>query len=63
MRSLLSVVSLFHNECNKFNNTGTRKLDSIYYAALKLRKNHIFGVKNKKKFTIFLATYVFNAIN
>ena len=34
----------FHNEVNKFNNTGALMLDSIYHMALKLIKNHIFGV-------------------
>ena len=30
MRGLLSILSLFRNEFNKFNNTGERKLDSIF---------------------------------
>ena len=29
MRSLLSILSLFHNEINQFNNTRARMLDSI----------------------------------
>ena len=29
MRGLPSILSLFHNEFNKFNNTGARRLDSI----------------------------------
>ena len=29
MRGLPSILSLFRNEFNKFNNTGTRMLDSI----------------------------------
>ena len=29
IRSLLSILSLFRNECNKFNNTRARMLDSI----------------------------------
>ena len=32
MRGLLSILSLFHKECNKFNNTGPRMLDSIYHS-------------------------------
>ena len=35
MRGLLSILSLFRNEFNKFNNTGSRMLDSIYHMALK----------------------------
>ena len=35
-RDLLSILSLFRNEFNKFNNTGARMLDSIYHMTLKL---------------------------
>ena len=31
MRGLLSILSPFRNEFNKFNNTGVRMLDSIYH--------------------------------
>ena len=31
MRGFLSILSLFRNEFNKFNNTKTRMLDSIYH--------------------------------
>ena len=31
MRGLLSILSLFRNEFNKFNNTGARMLDSFYH--------------------------------
>ena len=31
MRGLPSILSLFRNEFNKFNNTGARMLDSIYH--------------------------------
>ena len=31
MRGLSSILSLFRNEFNKFNNTGLRMLDSIKY--------------------------------
>ena len=31
MRGLLSVLSLFRIEFDKFNNTGAQKLDSIYH--------------------------------
>ena len=36
MRGLPSVLSLFRNKLNKFNNTGTRMLDSIYQMAFKI---------------------------
>ena len=31
MQGLPSILSLFRNEFNKFNNTGARILDSIYH--------------------------------
>ena len=31
MRGLPSILSLFHNEFNKFNNTRARMLESIYH--------------------------------
>ena len=36
MRGLPSILSLFRNEFNKFNNTRARMLDSIYQMALRL---------------------------
>ena len=36
MRGLPSILSLFRNEFNKFNNTRTRMLDSIYHMTLRL---------------------------
>ena len=36
MRGLPSILSLFRNEFNKFNNTRARMLDSIYHMALRL---------------------------
>ena len=39
MRGLPSILSLFPNSFNKFNNTGTQKLDSIYLMTLKLLTN------------------------
>ena len=36
MRGLPSILSLFRNKFNKFNNTGARMLDSIYHMAFKL---------------------------
>ena len=40
MLGLPSILLLFRNELNKFNNTGARMLDSIYHMTLKLFKNH-----------------------
>ena len=48
MQGMPSILSLFHDEFNKFNNTGTRMLDSIYHMVLKLIKNHILGVKTSR---------------
>ena len=42
MRGLPYIVSLFRDRFNKFNNTGTRTVDSIYHMALNLLKNLFF---------------------
>ena len=44
MRGLSSILSLFRNEFNKFNNTRVRMLDSIYHMTNTL-KSH-FSRKN-----------------
>ena len=36
MPGLSSILSLFRNEFNKFNNTRARMLDSIYHMTLRL---------------------------
>ena len=36
MRGLRSILSLFRNEFNKFNNTRVRVLESIYHLTLSL---------------------------
>ena len=36
IRGLQSILSLFRNEFNKFNNIGARMLDSIYHMTLKI---------------------------
>ena len=36
MRGLPSILSIFRNDLNKFNNTGTRMLDSIYRMTFKI---------------------------
>ena len=40
MQDLLSILSLFRNKFNKFNNTGVQMLKSIYHMTLKLPCNH-----------------------
>ena len=44
MRGLPSILSLFRNEFNKFNNTRARMLDSISYDIKITLKSH-FAVK------------------
>ena len=39
MRGLLSILSLFRNECNKYNNTRARVLDSIYHMTNTLKSH------------------------
>ena len=46
MRGLPSIVSLFRSEFNKFNNTGARKLNSIYHMTFKLFLKTYFWRKN-----------------
>ena len=45
MRDLPSILLLFRNEFNKFNNTAAQMLDSIYHMTSKFIKNRIFGAK------------------
>ena len=42
MQDLLSILSLFRKKFNEFNNTGARKLDSIYHMTFKLFCNCVF---------------------
>ena len=42
MRGLPSILSLFRNEFNKFNNTRARMLDSIYHMTNSL-KSHFWN--------------------
>ena len=44
MRLAEHLIS-FHNEFNKFNNTGARMIDSIYHRTSKLLKNWRENVK------------------
>ena len=56
MRGLPSILSLFRNEFNKFNNTRARMLDSIYHMTLKQLKLH-FWCENVKIFPYFTQRY------
>ena len=55
------ILSIFHNEFNKFNNSGTRMLDSVYHMTLKIRKNCILGVKTSR-FSLILRNFIMEVI-
>ena len=48
MRGLPSILSLFGNEFNKFNNTEAQMLDSIYHMPFKKNKICMFGVNTPR---------------
>ena len=56
MRGLPSILSLFRNEFNKFNNTRARMLDSIYHMTNTL-KSHF-----RRKNVILFCDYVRNVV-
>ena len=56
MRGLPSILSIFRNEFNKFNNTRVRMLDSIYHMTNTL-KSHF-----RRKNVIILSLHVRNVI-
>ena len=62
MRGLPSILSLLHNEFNKFNNTGVRMLDSVNHMTLKLIKNRISDMKTSVKLLPFLCNVIMNVI-
>ena len=57
MRGLLSILSLFHNEFNKFNYTGARMLDSIYHMTLNILKKCILVCEHVNIFSYFAQRY------
>ena len=59
MRGLSSILSLFRNEFNKFNNTRARMLDSIYHMTNNL-KSH-FCPKKRYNFVILYATLLWTS--
>ena len=54
MRGLSSILSLFRNKFNKFNNTRARMLDSIYHNDIKITIKSHFCRKN----LIILSSYM-----
>ena len=52
MRSLPSILSLFRNELNNFNNAGVRMLDSIYHMTFKILKNAFLMWKRQESLVI-----------
>ena len=61
MRGLLSILSLFRNKFNKFNNTGAGMLDTIYHMTLKILINSIFVVKTSR-FSLILLNVIIDVI-
>ena len=57
MRGFPSILSLFRNKFNKFNNTRARMLDSIYHMTLRILRNLISGVE-----TLQFCHYVRNLV-
>ena len=57
MRGLSSILSLFLNELNKFNNTRAQMLDSIYHMTIKHFKSCIFWCENVKISPYFTQRY------
>ena len=55
MRGLPSILSLFRNEFNKFNNTRARMLDSIYHMTKTLKSD--FCCRN-----VIILCYVRNVV-
>ena len=56
MQGLPSILSLFPNEFNKFNNTRAQMLDSIYHMTLEYLKL-LFWCENVKSFPYFTQPY------
>ena len=46
MRGLPSILSLFRNEFDKFNNTRARILDSIYHMTLSVKSLYFCHLRN-----------------
>ena len=59
MRGWPSILSLFRNEFNKFNNTRVRMLDSIYHMTNTLKS--YFLRKKRYNFVIIYATLLWTS--
>ena len=59
MRGLPSILSLFRNEFNKFNNAKARMLDSFYHMINTLKSD--FWLKNRYNFVIMYATWLWTS--
>ena len=59
MRGLPSILSLFHNEFNKFNNTRARMLYSLYHMTNTL-KSHFW--RKKRYFCHYVRNVVMDVI-
>ena len=60
MRGLPSILSLFRNEFNKYNNTRARMLDSVYHMTLRFLKIS-FCRKKRNKLVIIYATLLWTS--
>ena len=59
MRGLPSILSLFHNELTKFNNTRARMLDSIYHMTNTLKSQFLH--KKRYNFVIICVTLLWTS--
>ena len=55
MRGFSSILSLFRNEFNKFNNTRARMLDSLYHMTNTLKSHFV-------RKTLYFCHYVRNVV-
>ena len=62
MQGLLSIILLFCDKFNKFNNIGAWMLDSIYHMILIVLWNHVFG-KEMLKFCHTYATLTWDSFH
>ena len=58
MLVLLSILSLFCNKFNEFNNTGTQTLDFSYCRTLKLLLEFLFYVVKTRRFGHISGIYI-----
>ena len=61
MRGLSSILSVFRNEFNNYNNTRTRILYSLYHMAFNVFCNRVIGVKTSRFFTLIVLVHCISA--